>query len=194
MFLDEIGEIEERIQAKLLRVLQSGELRRVGGTEAIYVKTRIVAATNKRLEDEVAQGRFREDLLFRLNVVTLEVPPLRSRVDDIDVLFAHFLGIYGGGKPRRVTPPALEVLRRYSWPGNVRELENTVRRLLIFHDQEVIDEGIIQSVLPRGVERENESLLTLADLERRHVLRVKTLYNKLHQYGEMGRSPEAQGP
>jgi DNA-binding NtrC family response regulator len=213
LFLDEIGEIEEGIQAKLLRVLQSGEMRRVGGTAAIFVKTRIVAATNKRLEEEVAKGNFREDLLFRLNVVTLEVPPLRLRTEDIAALFDHFLEIYGGGKPRRLTPPALDALKRYSWPGNVRELENMVRRILIFHDQEAIDEGVIQAVLPRGAGRENESLLTLAELERRHVLRVlveqgndkrraaevlgislKTLYNKLHQYGEMGHAPAGQGP
>jgi DNA-binding NtrC family response regulator len=206
LFLDEVGEIEERIQAKLLRVLQFGEIRRVGGTEAIQVQVRIVAATNKVLDAEVEKGLFRQDLLFRLNVVTLEVPPLRTRSEDLELLFHHFITMYRGGSARRLSPEALDLLKRYPWPGNVRELENVVRRLLIFHDQETIDGAIIQAVLPRAVGRDNESILTLAEVERRHVLKVlteqgydkrraseilgislKTLYNKLHQYGAMGR-------
>ena len=204
LFLDEVGEMEESIQAKLLRVLQFGEFRRVGGTENIRSRVRVIAATNRNLEDEVERGRFRQDLFFRLNVVLLELPPLRSHVGDLEDLFGHFVRIYGGSAERRLTPEALDLLKRYSWPGNVRELENVVRRLLIFSEGAVVDAALIRTVLPRLEEKENEAVMTLEEVERRHLLRVladqgndkrkaaeilgislKTLYNKLHQYNEM---------
>jgi two-component system NtrC family response regulator/two-component system response regulator AtoC len=201
IFLDEIGEIEESTQAKLLRVLQFGEFRRVGGTENLHVKTRVIAATNRNLESAAASGKFRQDLFYRLNVVTLEVPPLREHTEDIERLFQHFWALYGGPQPLSLLPEALDLLKRYSWPGNVRELENVVRRVLIFGDRVVVNADAIRSVLPRLQEHENESLLSLEEIERRHILRVlaeqgndkkktseilkislKTLYNKLHLY------------
>jgi DNA-binding NtrC family response regulator len=204
LFLDEVGETDEAIQAKLLRALQFGELRRVGGTDTIHVRARVFAATNKNLEREVQEGRFRQDLFFRLNVVTLHLPPLRERLDDVELLFRDYLAVYGGKRNREVSEDALALLKRYNWPGNVRELENVVRRVLIFHDQELIDAGVIHAVLPKLEGQENASMLSLEELERRHILRVlfeqqndkrkaaeilkislKTLYNKLHEYGEM---------
>lgn len=205
LFLDEIGEIDESIQAKLLRVLQSGELRRLGSTDNIFVRTRVVAATNKELEREVEEGHFRQDLFFRLNVVMLASIPLRERKEDIRLLFEHYLGVYGGSRPRHLADDAAALLERYSWPGNVRELENVVRRALIFYDQETIDVGVVRAVLPNLDESANENALSLAEVEKRHVLRIllaegndkrkaaeilgislKTLYNRLHAWGAMG--------
>ena len=204
IFLDEIGEIHESIQAKLLRILQFGELRRVGGTENIHVSVRIIAATNRDLQAAVEAGEFRNDLFFRLNVVPLQLPPLRERPHDVGCLLEFFLRRYERNKEHQIQPDALAVLERYSWPGNVRELENVARRILIFHDREVVDKETILAVLPQAPDSENAAFLSLADMERRHILRVlmrqnndkrkaaevlkvslKTLYNKLHQYGEM---------
>jgi two-component system nitrogen regulation response regulator NtrX len=121
-------------QAKVLRVLQDGEITRIGGAKRITVDVRVLAATNKRLEDEISAGRFREDLFYRLNVVPLVVPALRDRREDIPLLVAHFLDVLSrdeGVLPRAIDADALERLRLLDWPGNVRELRNTVERLLI---------------------------------------------------------------
>ncbi len=124
-FLDEIGEVALSAQVKLLRFLEERRFERVGGTEQVAVDVRIVAATNQNLEERVREGRFREDLYFRLNVVKIEVPPLRDRREDIPVLVAHFLDLARGAG---ITSEALEVLRNHSWPGNVRELKNAIER------------------------------------------------------------------
>jgi DNA-binding NtrC family response regulator len=135
LFLDEIGEISLPIQVKLLRVLQEGEFERVGGGETIRTDVRVIAATNRNLEAEVAAGRFREDLFWRLNVITIQVPPLRDRPEDIPVLAQHFLAKVQASKApedRLVLDPAvLPVLSNYRWPGNVRELENAVERAVV---------------------------------------------------------------
>jgi two-component system nitrogen regulation response regulator NtrX len=134
LFLDEVGDMSAAAQAKVLRVLQEGVITPVGGVKPLTVDVRVIASTNKRLEDEISAGRFREDLLYRLNVVPIEVPSLRSRRDDIPQLIEHFmrqLSAAEGLVPRSVSPGALEKLRRHSWPGNVRELRNTIERLLI---------------------------------------------------------------
>ncbi|HEY2746673.1 MAG TPA: sigma-54 dependent transcriptional regulator, partial [Polyangia bacterium] len=131
VFLDEIGDVGGKMQAQLLRVLQEGEIRRVGGTEAITVDVRVVAATNRELEDEVKAGRFREDLYFRINVVTIRLPPLRERPSDIPLLVDHFMAKYAARERRNdagVAREALALLSRYAWPGNVRELENVLER------------------------------------------------------------------
>jgi DNA-binding NtrC family response regulator len=133
LFLDEIGDMGQKMQAQLLRALSDGEIRRVGSTEAIKTDVRVVCATNRDLEAEVRAGRFREDLFFRINVVTLRLPPLRERPSDIPMLVAHFLRKYARREGREVmgiAPEALAVLERHSWPGNVRELENVVDRAL----------------------------------------------------------------
>jgi transcriptional regulator with GAF, ATPase, and Fis domain len=129
--LDEIGEISPNTQRKLLRVLQEHEFERVGGTSSIKVDTRVIAATNKRLEHEVAAGRFRDDLFYRLNVITIDLPPLRERGDDIALLVEYFLDTHRyspASGPARITASALEKLYQHDWPGNVRELQNTLER------------------------------------------------------------------
>ena len=134
LFLDEIGDMSLTAQAKVLRALQEGIVTRVGGAKPIQVDVRVLAATNKDLEEEIRGGRFREDLFYRLNVIPLHVPPLRERREDIPMLVQHFAESYareGAVKPRRFTDEALDHLQRMDWPGNVRELRNTVERLLI---------------------------------------------------------------
>ncbi|HEX9565421.1 MAG TPA: sigma-54 dependent transcriptional regulator, partial [Gemmatimonadaceae bacterium] len=134
LFLDEVGDMSLAAQAKVLRVLQDGEVTRIGGTKPNRVDVRVLSATNKRLEDEIAAGRFREDLFYRLNVVPLHVPPLRDRREDIPLLAQHFallLAQREGAPSRTLDPTALEVLQRYDWPGNVRELRNAIERLMI---------------------------------------------------------------
>jgi len=133
LFLDEIGEISPDFQAKLLRVLQEGEVLRVGGAQPRAIDVRVVAATNRVLRDEIAGGRFREDLYFRLNVIPIQVLPLRSRREDIVPLARHFLGHHAAEAGRRLTlaPGAEEVLASHSWPGNVRELENVIERAVV---------------------------------------------------------------
>jgi DNA-binding NtrC family response regulator len=133
IFLDEIGDISAAMQAKLLRVLQEKRFERVGGHESIEVDVRVVTATNKDLEKEVREGRFREDLFYRLNVIKVDMPPLRDRPEDIPLLITHFLQKYArpGEPPKKVAPEAMERLLAYRWPGNVRELENAIERAAV---------------------------------------------------------------
>jgi two-component system response regulator HydG len=134
IFLDEIGEMSQAMQAKLLRVIQEREIQRVGSEETIQVDVRILAATNRDLQADVSSGKFREDLYYRLNVVTLRVPPLRERQDDIPVLAQYFLEQYSEKNRKRIkgfTPLAMDMFLKYDWPGNVRELENAVERAVI---------------------------------------------------------------
>jgi two-component system, NtrC family, response regulator AtoC len=141
IFLDEIGEMSLNTQKKLLRVLQEREFERVGSNTPIKVNTRVIAATNRSLAKEVAEGRFREDLYYRLNVIALELPPLRERMDDVPLLVEHFLQKYRNDAPNnspRISEEALDALMTYSWPGNVRELENTVHRSIILARSSVI--------------------------------------------------------
>lgn len=149
LFLDEVGEMPGELQPKLLRFAETGEFRRVGEPRLRRVSVRIVSATNRRLADEVAAGRFREDLYYRLCVVRIEVPPLKERREDISLLVEHFLRRRGRG-PRRLSPAALDALMRYHYPGNVRELFNIVERGAILASGDVIDEGDL--LLP-GVSR-----------------------------------------
>src|SRR5712691_3508526 len=134
IFLDEIAEMRPALQVKILRVLQEREFERVGGIRTIKVNVRIIAATNKNLEDLVARQQFRDDLFWRLNVIPITLPPLRERLSDIPLLMAHFIARFNAEKKQRltgVTPEALQMLQSYHWPGNVRELENTVERIAI---------------------------------------------------------------
>jgi two-component system nitrogen regulation response regulator NtrX len=134
IFLDEVGDLHEASQAKLLRVLQDGELQRVGGEHAIRVAVRVVSATNRRLDELLATGRFRKDLYYRLSVVPIQVPALRERLQDIDDLVPCFLSEFcarNNFRPRTIDPEAIALLHRYSWPGNVRELKNVVERMAI---------------------------------------------------------------
>jgi transcriptional regulator with GAF, ATPase, and Fis domain len=131
LFLDEVGELAPALQAKLLRALQLHEFERVGGTRTIKVDVRVLAATNQDLAAAVAAGRFRQDLWYRLNVVSVTVPPLRARRSDIPMLAAHFAAKYGRGRPIELSPEALDALDAYDWPGNVRELENAIERAVV---------------------------------------------------------------
>lgn len=149
LFLDEVGELPPTLQPKLLRVLQQREVRPVGGTKSRLVDVRIVAATNRDLEQEVAGGRFRRDLFYRLGVVAMHVPPLRERREDIAPLIQYFLGRYGSrtAPEKSVSPQALELLETYAWPGNVRELENVIQRALALS----LDDTITPEDLPGGI-------------------------------------------
>src|SRR5438876_765655 len=130
LFLDEVGDIPMSMQAKLLRVLQDRRFERVGGTESLEVDVRVIAATNRSLQRLVRQGRFREDLYYRLNVVKIDLPPLRERTEDIPLLATHFTQKYGRpGEPnKQISPAAMQVLVNYRWPGTIRELENVIER------------------------------------------------------------------
>ena len=142
LFLDEIGDMSMDLQSKLLRVLQEGEFERVGGTETIAVDVRLIAATNKDLVAAVEAGEFREDLFYRLKVMTLELPPLRERLEDIPLLANHFLRKYSekNNKPMRgIAREAVDALKRYDWPGNVRELENVIESVVVLTQTEVIE-------------------------------------------------------
>jgi DNA-binding NtrC family response regulator len=153
LFLDEVGDMNPSAQAKVLRVLQENELERVGGGETIKVDVRVVAATNKDLQAEIAAGRFREDLYYRLAVVPIELPPLRARREDLPSLVDHFVSQVCADNDRRtkkVSPSAMTLLMQHDWPGNVRELKNVVERLVILTgDAEVIGEADVGDALPR---------------------------------------------
>jgi len=143
LFLDEVGELPTSMQVKLLRVLQEQEIRRVGGTRDIGVDVRLVAATNKDLEAEVEGGRFREDLFYRLNVIRIDLPPLRERLEDIPLLVDHFLGRFAGAAPPTVSEEMMRILVDYPWPGNIRELENVIERCMVLgHGDQLQPDGL----------------------------------------------------
>src|SRR6185436_6290203 len=142
IFLDEIGDMSAKTQAKVLRVLQEGEVERLGSSRTIKVDVRVIAATNKDLEEEIAEGRFREDLYFRLSVIPISVPPLRERADDIPALVVHFASQFtrdNNRRPARFSPAALDALKQARWRGNIRELRNVIERLLIMSESDVIE-------------------------------------------------------
>ena len=193
MFLDEIGDMGPKMQAQLLRTLQDGEVRPVGGSEAIKVDVRLVCATNKDLDAEVKAGRFREDLYFRINVVTVQLPPLRERPEDIPILVAHFLAKLARRERRPPAPLSPEALRRccpaYPWPGNVRELENAIERAVAVAKGDVVlpsdlplevgggVTGLAGAAVAAGGAAEGGIIgdrPTLAELERRYIALVLT--------------------
>ena len=150
IFLDEVGDMSPKTQAKVLRVLQEGEVERLGSARTIKVDVRVIAATNKDLEAEIEKGTFREDLYFRLSVVPIKVPPLRERREDIAALVRHFADLFSrdnNRRPQRFTPGAIEYLQRARWKGNVRELKNTVERLIIMTPGETIDVDDLRDVV-----------------------------------------------
>ena len=209
-FLDEIGETTPATQVKLLRVLQQREIIPVGGTEAQPVDARLLAATNRDLEEEIKRGNFRSDLFYRLNVIALHLPPLRQRRDDIPLLAESFLRRLGevrGEAPKQLAPVALEALQAYAWPGNVRELENALERAVILTPGEQVG---VDALPERLLERRTEPLVTervpanptLETIERAYILWVlqseggnktraadvlgidpSTLYRKLSRFG-----------
>ena len=198
LFLDEVGEISPLVQVKLLRAIETKEFFRVGGTRPVRTDVRLVSASNKNLKSEMQSGGFREDLYYRLNGVTLKLPPLRDRPADVPLLARHFVDRYAGRK--KLTPRALEALARYSWPGNVRELQMLIQRAAVLATQDVID----AEDLPLDVRDQSwksapvRTGLSLAEMEKEYIETVlrqndghrgktaralgidpKTLYNKL---------------
>ncbi len=210
LFLDEIGETSQAMQVKMLRVLQEHELQRVGGQETIRTDARIIAATNRDLEDEVRAGNFREDLYYRLNVVTVAVPPLRERAGDVPLLVNYFVRKFSE-KNRRVvagiTPECMKLLTDYHWPGNVRELENAIERGVILMRGEHLTEKNLPLPIQKQGEKHGEEgshPSSLQEVEKDLILRTleetggnkseaarrlgvtrKTLQNKLQKYGEV---------
>jgi two-component system nitrogen regulation response regulator NtrX len=159
IFLDEVGDMSLKTQAKVLRVLQEQTLERVGGSETLTVDVRVIAASNKDLEEEIRKGSFREDLFYRLNVIPFEVPPLRERREDIALLARHFLGLFSreyGKRQKSLRPDAMEFLLRYPWPGNVRELRNVIERMVIMAPQDTIGRDDLVSSLRSKIPMEAE--------------------------------------
>ena len=158
LFLDEVGEIPPSTQVKLLRVLQEGEFQRVGGTDSIRVDIRIVAATNQNLEEKIRSGHFRQDLYYRLNVVPIQVPPLRERTEDLPLLMSHFIDQCNQRMNRRigsVSPQAMAFLMAYTWPGNVRQLENVIQRMIVVAKGGILDVHDLPAEI-RGMEKGNQ--------------------------------------
>jgi two-component system response regulator HydG len=181
LFFDEISNISLEVQAKLLRAVEERKISKVGSHRVITVDVRIIAATNKDLTQAIKGGTFREDLFYRLNVVLIQMPPLRERKNDIPLLAQHFLEKYNarlGKDIRGLSPDALELMRRHDWPGNVRELENTVERLVVLSSGpylEPADLVFAGTILTPG--REASAGLSLKDLEREHILQMLQRYD-----------------
>jgi DNA-binding NtrC family response regulator len=179
LFLDEIGDMSLPLQGKLLRVLQDGEVRPVGGTQSTKVDVRIIAATNRELGDEIAAGRFREDLYYRLNVIPLHIPPLRERPDDVPALVGHFLRRHSPDGPRTVSDKAMAWLQAQTWRGNGRELENDIERALALAEGAQLEIGDLRAYDARGLPEVDPteqllgsaaaSSLSLRDLEERYI-------------------------
>ena len=214
IFLDEIGEITPPLQVKLLRVLETGTFRRLGGTADIRVDVRVIAATNRSLEAMMKEGQFREDLYYRLNVFSITIPPLRERRSDIPLLVEHFIhhSSIVSKREARISTEALEALTRYPWPGNVRELKNVLEHALILCDGDAIEREHLPMAIRMGpsfgAEDEATGLLTLEEAEKSYIRRVlneckghrqkaahilgiseRTLYRKLQEIGEIQPSP-----
>ncbi len=207
IFLDEIGDVSTTIQPKLLRFLQTGEFRRVGGTQTIKVNVRVIASTNKDLKEAVKNNQFREDLLFRLNVITLHLPSLADRKEDIPLLVEYFLNNKSHGKQvKTVSPKAVEKLQNYYWPGNIRELENVIERAIILTSGNAIEpQDLTLDYAVKGTgdsyTTDSYSRLSLSDIEKIHIERIlkeneynkkkaaevlgislRTLYTKIYDY------------
>jgi transcriptional regulator with PAS, ATPase and Fis domain len=175
IFLDEVSETSLAMQVKLLRVLEDKDIRMVGGTKQVTVDVRIIAATNKNLLDLVGRNMFREDLYFRINVITIDVPPLRERDDDILLLARHFMVKYSEAQERQplhLSDGVLEALRRYHWPGNVRELENVIRRLVVMSEGELVDVPDLPSVMRFSIPTGGGMQRTLEEVEAEHIHNV----------------------
>ncbi len=187
-FLDEVADIPTSVQAKLLRVLQDGEFRRVGDTETRKVDVRIISATNRSLAKEVERGSFREDLFYRLNVITIHMPPLRDRIGDIPLLVQHFLAKHAqksGARVKRINHDAMRIVEGYHWPGNVRELENAIERAIVLAEDRDITPN--ELIIPR-VAKPMGAAKSLKEYERELV--VKTLEE---MKGNKTRTAEALG-
>jgi len=205
LFMDEIGGLEPKVQGKLLRALEQGSFFRVGGTQKVEMNARIVTATNKDLSSAVADGRFRSDLFYRVNTISIVLPPLRERAVDIPLLANAFLAHFGGSHPPRLSDEAMRALQEYRWPGNVRELRNVMERAVLLANGGAIqarDLPLHAARSSNGSSNGHSDDVSLAELERRHIESVlsrtnwhqgraasvlgissKTLYRKIREYG-----------
>ena len=205
LFLDEIGEMALELQSKLLRVLETGEFVKVGDTKTTHVDVRILSATNRNLKEEIANGRFREDLYFRLSVFRILLPPLRQRRDDILLLAQHFIGLYArqiGRTAPSLSTEAKNIFLAYQWPGNVREMMNAIEHGLIVCDSEITPGDLPIDMLTRETSSESNDSLDLKSVERNHIVKVlkftngnktetarllkiglTTLYRKIEEFG-----------
>ncbi|MBI5419478.1 MAG: sigma-54-dependent Fis family transcriptional regulator [Deltaproteobacteria bacterium] len=166
IFLDEIGEMSPHLQAKLLRVLQEKSFIPVGGTRTVQVDARVIAATNKDLDEEVKEGRFRADLYFRLNVIPVRIPPLRERIEDIPLLASHFIERFNREKARAIEgirPESFDIFQKYRWPGNIRELENVIERIVVLKGTGWIEPGDIPEKMRRGASSQGVAAPILGD-------------------------------
>ena len=202
MFLDEVGDVPPVMQVKLLRVLQERRFERVGGSDPIRVDVRVIAATNRPLRKMVQAGRFREDLYYRLNVVRMDLPPLRRRPDDVPLLAAHFCRKYSrpGREPKRLSPATLVEFAHYPWPGNVRELENTIERACVVNPTDVIEpahlppefhrvaSGVLPPQIDIGTPLKDLIRDTVARLEKRYITKVLK-----RTHGHVGRAAKLCG-
>jgi len=209
LFLDEISELSESTQVKLLRFLQSGEMERVGSSKTFHVNVRLICATNRDLKVEVGDGRFREDLYYRVNVILINIPPLRERKEDIPLLVNHYvrqISRMNQKDIKKITPEAMSRFMHYEWPGNIRELRNVVERMIVLAKTDVLDvHNIVQSIgsgiVPRTLRSNSKSEVSIANMERNLIERTltnlsgnksmaakklgisrRTLYRKLSEY------------
>ena len=170
IFLDEVGDMSPKTQAKVLRVLQEGEVERLGSARTIKVDVRVIAATNKNLDEEIEKGHFREDLYFRLAAIPIQVPPLRDRPEDIPLFVRHYLDYFARenmSAPKRISPSALETMQRFRWKGNIRELSNTVERLMIMTAGETIDVSDLPEIVRKPVRAASRNAGTAGEGESR---------------------------
>lgn len=198
LFLDEIGDMSLKTQTKILRILQEQRFERVGGTKGIKVDVRVVAATNKNLEEEIAAGRFRQDLFYRLNVLPLRIPPLKERVDDIQLFVEHFVGEFSrkSGKPwKKVSQEAMALFKRYNWPGNVRELRNLIERLVIMTPSQIIEPHGLPPYLRTPSVSPKDDIFSILDLrEAKHLFEKELILRRLEENGwNISRTAEAMG-
>ena len=200
LFLDDIADISKKTQVDLLRIIQERELRRLGGSQIIKVDVRFIAATNRNLESEVSKGNFREDLYYRLKVITINIPPLRDRKDDIPYLVSNFIENFNAQMGKQILRPSertMKILMGYNWPGNIRELENVIEHAMVICDQEIIE----PQHLPEELIKNRTRMKTLYEMEREYIASVlntyqwkitqaarvlgltrSTLYNKIRKY------------
>ncbi len=188
LFLDEIGELPLKIQARLLRLLQEREYERVGENIPRHADVRVISATNRDLARAVAEGAFREDLYYRLNVISLRMPPLRERVHDIErlaLLYLNFLASHTGKPVRTLSPAALEALRNYSWPGNLRELRNVIERAVILSDHEQIEIEDLSDIVHSPSEVRLGGTFTLEQIEAEHIRRLIASHKTLEEVADI---------
>src|ERR671933_900864 len=205
IFMDEIGALDPKVQGKLLRALETGSFYRVGGTQKVQADIRVIAASNQDLAQRVSEGSFRSDLYYRINTISIVLPPLRDRAVDIPLLAQHFLGVFGGSNAPTLRAEALTALQSYAWPGNARELRNVIERAVLLAADGVIraTDLPLASVAPGSpTVRSSDALVPLEQVERQHIETVlrqvswhqgraadilgispKTLYRKIREYG-----------